>query len=244
MSSTRNRIFSCAALYVLFASFSHSAAATPLLTPVSAGNEMPLATVLDTIMKRDGISLERVSDRNDEFWSLAGVSTVLTRARFAGYNNIFGFIPGTDSGLDGFQALVGSLSGNGVVDYGGSETSFPELIGDFRLAIRTPQGQIWSSRAIDNIDSMDHMVTWVDANDPLHYFVAFEDLKFPGSDGDFNDIVLELSNVVDGPVGSSSIPEPGTLALTVLGMAGLGYARRRKGGLLDGKRCGAYDGAA
>ena len=205
---------------------------------------MPLATILDTMMLSDGISLERVSDSNDEFWSLAGDSTVLTRARFAAYNNIFGLIPGTDSGLDGFQALVGSLSGNGVADDGGTETSFPELIGDFRLAIRTSQGQIWSSLATDNIDAMDHMVTWVDQNNPLHYFVAFEDLAFPGSDGDFNDIVLELNNVVDGQVGSSSIPEPATLVLTALGMAGLGYARRRKGVYCMADVAAPYDGAA
>ncbi len=226
MSNPNHRIVPCTALLLIFASISHSATATPLVTPVNAGSEITLATILDTIMKSDGISLERVSDSKDEFWSLAGDGTVLARARYAGLNNYFGVIPGTESGLVGFQALVGSLSGNGIVGGDGAETLFPVLSGDFRLAISGPQGQIWSSLASDNTDFMDHMVTWIDTQDSNHYFVAFEDYKFPSGDGDFNDIVLELRNVVDGPL---YIPEPGTLPLTVLGLAGLGITFRRKG---------------
>jgi hypothetical protein len=229
MPNQNNQIVPRAALLLLLASIFNSATATPIVTPVNAGNEMTLAAMLDSIMKSDGISLERVDDGKDEFWSLAGdgtVSTVLGRARYSASRNYFGFIPGTDSGLTGFQGLVGTMSGNGIVGDGGAETIFPELTGDFRLAIRGSHGQIFSSLASDNADFMDHMVTWVDTQDSNHYFVAFEDARFPRGDGDFNDIVLELRNVVDGPL---SIPEPGTLALTALGLAGLSYTRRRKG---------------
>jgi Domain of unknown function (DUF4114)/PEP-CTERM motif len=166
--------------------------------------------------------LSRVSDDLDALWELLGEpGTVEARARYAGYSNVFGLI----SGVDGFQALPGVTINNGIVAHEDptSSIALPDITGQFRLAIQTPTGQIWSSLATENSDLLDHMVTWVDNSDPYHYFVAFEDLPFPGSDRDFNDMVLELHNVLDAPV-----PEPVTLSLLGVGLATLMWSRRRK----------------
>ena len=148
----------------------------------------------------------------------AAQGLVGARARFAGYDSSFGLLTG-----DGFVPLVSAPDGNGVVaapKFVVLDLAFDE---PFTPAMRTPGGQIWSAVVSDNSDSADHMVTFVDIADPYHYLVAFEDLPFPGSDGDHNDFVLELINVRDAP-----IPEPTVLALIGLGLAGIGFSMQRR----------------
>lgn len=214
-----------------FAAAALIVSATPVMAQTTAigtsgdpGSMGSLTTLLGSLYPSS--TLVRVSDGGDQLWiSEAGNSTAV--ARFAGDTNTFGYIggwSGTPSATWMPQFTV--TGGNGTLNPAVYTAALPTGGTQFRFGL-SGGGNLFSSQNSDNIDGLDHMVTWYIAGGVGvgDYVVAFEDLPGPlggGSDRDFNDLILTIA-------GARPTPEPGTLIL--LGSAAAGiyvWSRRRK----------------
>ena len=179
----------------------------------------------------DNMSLVRVTDKLDAKWELnPGSNPTRFRARFSPISMQFGLMPGLSTcSAESFIPLMSAPASNGLLSSGSAQSV--DISGAIapseatQLAILAADGTLWCSSQALNSDGTDHMLTWVDANDPDHYVVSFElDASTGSFAGDFNEAVIELNNVLDGP--TDAIPEPGTLALFGLGLATVLYRRR------------------
>ena len=116
-------------------------------------------------------------------------------------------------------SVIGSTVDLGSFDIG------TELI--FRLHVNNTGEDFYTGLASRNPDGKFHAL--VDESfGPTVSLVSFEDLlNLPEYPGGFNDLSFSFTNTIAVPP-STSVPEPVTLGLLGMGLAGIGMVRRRR----------------
>jgi len=220
-------------------------------TPVSPGgggdpNLLGPGGILDTLY---GLAnLTRIDDfaalPNDELWVNPDGGAV-AQARFAGFANEFGYFAGDTSTT--FVSLF-TVSGTGFSATGSAVFTQAQTGSPFRFALKTPPGDEWSSRASDNADALDHLVTFritggLYAGD---FVIAWEDLPASSSDTDYNDLVIQVHQVFPHECSSGSdCPDDGNECTSAACVAGACVSTNLPSGTgcTDGDACTSFDGS-
>ena len=214
---TMKKLTAITGLTALF--FSQLAMSNTLV--LSSPNEPDLlgtGGILDNIF---GLTnLQRIDDDFDQYWNVsADEVTVTAVAKYAGYQQDFGFIDADDN----FTSLL-------YVPYmDGQTNSFTvsQSGSPFRFGLDASGSPLFSSDPLDNAycfcsNPDDHMVSWLitDGQYAGDYVIAWEDLKGLG-DRDYNDLVVRVSGV-------TAVPLPAAVWLFGSGLLTLVAATRRR----------------
>lgn len=143
-----------------------------------------------------------------------GTTSVRFVVKYAGFTNRIGYSNSTGAVNSGNYADIIGSSGSVITT----------LSPNFQLAtnVNNAGSTYWGSDTGTNTDSGDHFLTWfVQGGGRNFWVVAVEDLVITGSDKDYNDWVGEFEIIPLPPAAWAGIS-------SLIGVAGLGYIRRRR----------------